>query len=472
MKGCLPSAACAGMLLLAPVAQAQQSVTAEEAREIARDAYIYAYPLVLMQVSRQVATNVAEPTGLTSPINQVAHGREFPDPDFTIVVRPNADTLYSSMNFDVSKEPLIVSIPDSGGRYYLLPFLDEWTDIFTVPGKRTTGTGPQTFAIVGPNWRGALPAGVRRYDSPTSFGWLGGRTQTNGKADFEAVHKFQDGWKVVPLSAYGKPFTAPKGTVNPKQDMSAPPDQVEKMDGATFFETFVELMKDNPPHSNDYPLVDRMQRIGIEPGTSFVFANASKEVQDALKAAPSIAVPQIKRAWQTAGVLANGWRTNMTAIGTYGADYLHRAGVAYGALGANVPEDALYPTAFADADGQPFSSDKRYVIHFDKGKLPPVNAFWSLTMYDERQLFTANPINRYAIGDRDKLSFNSDGSLDVYVQRDSPGAGKESNWLPAPKSGSFTMNMRLYWPKTEVLDGSWSPPPVKRVTDSGTVGRQ
>jgi len=266
MRNCLLSAACAGVLLLAPVAQAQQSVTAEEAREIARDAYIYAYPLVLMQVSRQVATNVAEPTGLISPINQLAHGREFPDPDFTIVVRPNADTLYSSMNFDVSKEPLIVSIPDSGGRYYLLPFLDEWTDIFTVPGKRTTGTEPQTFAIVGPNWHGALPAVVRRYDSPTSFGWLGGRTQTNGKADFEAVHKFQDSWKVVPLSAYGKPYTAPKGTVNPKQDMSAPPDQAEKMDGATFFETFAELMKDNPPHSNDYPIIDRMKRIGIGTG--------------------------------------------------------------------------------------------------------------------------------------------------------------------------------------------------------------
>ena len=161
----------------------------------------------------------------------------------------------------------------------------------------------------------------------------------------------------------------------------------------------------------------------------------------------------------------------MTAIGTYGTDYLHRAGVAYGALGANAPEDALYPTAFADGDGQPFNSDKRYVIHFDKGKLPPVNAFWSLTMYDERQLFTANPINRYAIGDRDKLSFNSDGSLDLYVQRDPPGAEKESNWLPAPKSGSFTMNMRLYWPKAEVLYGSWLPPPVKQVTNSGTVGR-
>ena len=188
--------------------------------------------MVLMDVSKQVSTNVREPTGLTAPINQSAHGHTFPEPSFTIVVRPNADTLYSSLNFDVSKEPLIITVPDSGGRFYLLPFLDEWTDVFAVPGKRTTGTTALTFAIVGPNWRGELPADVKRYDSPTAFGWMGGRTQTNGKADYEAVHNFQDGIKAVPISAYGKPYIPPKGNVNPKQDMSVPPDQIDKMDAA------------------------------------------------------------------------------------------------------------------------------------------------------------------------------------------------------------------------------------------------
>lgn len=162
-------------------------------------------------------------------------------------------------------------------------------------------------------------------------------------------------------------------------------------------------------------------------------------------------------------MLANGWQTNVTAIGTYGTDYLHRAGVAYGGYGANVIEDALYPTAFADADGKPFSSDKRYLLHFAKDQTPPVRGFWSLTMYDERQLFTANSIDRYAIGDRDKLTFNTDGSLDLYIQSESPGKDREANWLPAPKSGSFTMNLRLYWPKAEATNGSWAPPPVNRV---------
>jgi hypothetical protein len=450
-------------MLSAPAALAQTAISTDEAREIAREAYIYAYPMVLMEVTRRASTNVVEPVGLTAPINQLAHAREFPDANFTIVVRPNADTLYSALTFDVSKEPLVFSGPDSGGRYYLLPFLDYWTDVFTVRGKRTTGTAAQTFAIVGPGWRGKLPRGVERYDSPTASGLLIGRTQTNGQADYEAVRKFQDGIKVVPLSAYGKPFAPPKGKVRSDQDMSPPPDQVDKMDAATFFATFAELMKRNPPHANDYPILDRMKRIGIAPGKAYSVSSQPQEVQDALNAAPSSALKDIKEAWRKAGVLANGWRTNLTAIGTYGTDYLHRAGVAYGGLGANVPDDAVYPTAFADGDGQPFDSGERYILHFGKDQIPPARAFWSLTMYDERQLFAANPINRYAIGDRDKLAFNADGSLDLYIQRESPGKEKESNWLPAPVSGSFTMNLRLYWPKAEVLNGSWAPPPVKKV---------
>jgi hypothetical protein len=444
------------------MAQAQQSLSADEAREIAHEAYIYAYPMVLMEVTRRVSTNVALPAGLNAPINQLGHARQFPDPSFTTVVRPNADTLYSTLSYDVSKEPLVVSVPDSGGRYYLLQWLDYWSDVFTVPGKRTTGTAAQKFAIVGPDWHGELPAGVEKYESPTGSGLLIGRTQTNGKSDYAAVHKFQDGIHAVPLSSYGKSYTPPKGVVNASQDVSAPPDQVEKLDAATFFELFVELLKTNPPHANDYPILDRLERIGIKPGKSFTLASAPKNVQDALNAAPADSLALIKRIWTNAGTASNGWRINLTAIGTYGTDYLRRAAVAYAGLGANVVEDAVYPTADADAAGQPFDSGKRYRIHFTKDQIPPVRAFWSLTMYDQRQLFAANPIDRYAIGDRDKLRFNADGSLDLYIQKDSPGKDKVSNWLPTPASGPFTMNLRLYWPKADVLDGSWAPPPVKQ----------
>ncbi|WP_213163279.1 DUF1254 domain-containing protein [Kaustia mangrovi] len=289
MKATVFAAACACILAAAPAVQAQQTVSAEEARQIARDAYTYAYPLVLMEVSGNVATNVAGPTGTTSaPVNQFGHAREFPDPSFTVVVRPNADTLYSSLVFDVSEEPLVITVPDSGGRYYLLPIMDKWTDVFAAPGARTTGTGAQTFAIVGPGWQGTLPDGVERYDSPTADGWIGGRVQTNGKADYAAVHKFQDGLKAVPLSAYGKPYTPPKSKVDPKLDTSAPPDQIEKMDAATFFAKFAEFMKENPPHANDYPIIDRMKRIGIVPGESFTLADQPQHIQEAVRAAPGL----------------------------------------------------------------------------------------------------------------------------------------------------------------------------------------
>ena len=444
-------------------ATAPERLSTEEAREIARDTYVYAYPMVLMELTRRVGTNVTEAAGIHAPINQFAHVRAFPDPSMTMVVRPNADTLYSSLQFDVSKEPLIVSVPDSHERYYLLEVMDFWTDVFMSPGKRTTGTEALTFAIVGPGWRGQLPTGVIRYQSPTASGWMIGRTQTNGKSDYDAVHKFQNGIAAVPLGSYGKAYTAPKGAVNANQDMSAPPDQVEKMRTADFFALFAELLKANPPHANDYPILDQMKRIGIEAGKSFASASAPKDVQDALDAAPSAALAKIKAAVMKSGNAVNGWRINLMGIGTYGADYLHRAAVAFAGLGANTIEDAVYPFAFADADGKPFASDQRYTLHFEKDQLPPVRAFWSLTMYDDRQLFAENPLGRYAIGDRDKLAFNPDGSLDLYIQRVSPGTGKESNWLPAPKSGGFTMNLRLYWPKDAVRDGSWGPPPVRKL---------
>jgi len=463
MKNLLVAITCCSMLWTGCAMTAPQPISVEETQEIARETYIYAYPLVLSHLTLKLGSNVEEPRGTSAPTNQFVHHRQFPDDTFTIVVRPNADTLYSTLAYDVSNEPLIISIPDSDSRYYLLPFLDMWSDIFTVPGTRTTGNAAQTFAIVGPKWQGTLPAGVREYRSPTGMGLLIGRTQTNGKADYETVHAFQNGMTAVPLSAYGKPYTPPKGKVDPTLDMTPPLDQIDKMDAETYFNLFAELMKNNPPHANDYPILDRMKRIGIEPGKSFSLADAPMMVQDALKTAPTSALKQIKEAWSKSGLSVNGWRTNMTAIGTYGADYLHRAGVAYGGYGANSIEDAVYPTAFADADGKPFSSDRHYVLHFEKNQIPPVRGFWSLTMYNERQLFAKNPINRYAIGDRDALTYNADGSLDLYIQRESPGANKQSNWLPAPEKGSFTMNLRLYWPKAPVLDGSWTPPAVTRI---------
>lgn len=462
----------ASLSMMTPSAvQSQDRLTDDELTEIAIEAYFYAYPLVIMDVTRQVGTNCETANGakMSAPMNQFAHVPVFPDASFTDVVRPNADTLYSVLWFDVTQEPLVIHVPDSGGRYYLLPMLDMWSDVFACPGKRTTGTGEQTIAIVGPRWKGKLPKGVNVRRSPTGIGWIIGRTQTNGEADFENVHKFQAGLKAVPLSAWGKDYTPPKGTVDPKISSDPPTEQVARMDAAEFFGRFAELTKDNPPHPNDYPIRARMRRIGLVPGKPFDFAKAQPRVRAALKKAIPIAQKRLTGGLASAGTIVNNWGMLLSPIGTYGTDYYRRALIAYGGLGANVIEDAIYPTAYVDSDGKPFDSEKKYVLHFAKDEIPPVRAFWSLTMYNDKQAFTDNPINRYAIGDRDKMKFGDDGSLTLYIQRESPGKDKESNWLPAPKSGGFSMNMRLYWPKPEALDGSWKHRPSRRSEASDFV---
>lgn len=438
-------------------------VTHDEAAEIAVEAYLFAYPAVLLDITRRVLTNTEAPGGVRAPMNQFAHVRAFPDHTFTEVIRPNADTLYSSLFFDVEREPLVISVPDSSGRYYLLPILDLWTDVFACPGARTTGTGAQTLAIAGPEWEGKLPDDVELIRAPTNVGWMIGRVQTNGKADFAEVHKFQDALTATPLGGLGRAYTPPKGNLDPSRDMSAPGEQTANMDAATFFTLFAGLMQKNRPHFNDYPILARMRRIGIEPGQPFDFAQLSAQTQQALEKAPETAQKRLATQWQQLGVRANNWQMMNSPVGTYGADYLRRAVIAFGALGANVLDDAIYPTSLTDADGHPYDSSKKYVMRFPKGELPPIRAFWSLTMYNDRQFFAANPIDRYAVGDRDNLRLDDDGSLTLYIQRESPGIDKETNWLPAPQEGEFSMNLRLYWPKSEAIDFTWKPAEVVEV---------
>ncbi|WP_246739411.1 DUF1254 domain-containing protein [Martelella sp. HB161492] len=442
-------------------AYAAGNLTEADAKEIAVGAYFYAYPLVTMDVSEKVTTNCGVETGsLGAAINQFSNMREFPDATFTEVVRPNSDTLYSSLMYDVTSEPLIISVPASGGRYWLMQIMDEWSDVFATPGSRATGNEAQSFALVPAGWQGTLPDGVERYESPTGHGWLLGRTQTNGAADYENVHAFQDQLKAVPLSAWGTDYKAPACKPDPSIDMSAPMNQVNGMDGRTFFTRFAEVLKANPPHANDYPTLDRMKRIGLVPGESFDFDALPAMVQQAMEAAPSIALPIIKEAAEHSGVKINNWHVNINSIGTYGADYIARASVAYFGLGANKPVDAIYPTTDHDVNGDPLDSGKAYVLHFDKDQVPQARAFWSITMYNDAQSFAADPIDRYTLGDRNPLKYNDDGSLDIYIQRESPGADKEPNWLPTPASGGFSMTLRIYWPDPHMIAGGWTIPGV------------
>jgi hypothetical protein len=396
-------------------------------------------------------------------MNTFSHFRAYPGADFKAVVRPNFDTLYSSAWLDLTKEPMVISAPDTAGRYYLLPMLDMWTDVFASPGKRTSGTKAGNFAVVPPAWQGQLPTGVQKIQSPTGYVWVCGRTQANGPKDYDAVHKVQDGYTVTPLSQWGKAPQPVKAVIDPSLDMKTPPlDQVNKMPAGAFFKYGAELMKANPPHVTDWSILDRLKRIGIEAGKNFDYEKLDASVRQALEKAAADGLKEMYAKLPTFARVANGWQMNTDTMGVYGNYYLKRAAVAMVGLGANQPEDAIYPLNFADADGKPVVGENNYTLHFNKEDLPPVNAFWSVTMYDEAGFQVANPISRFAIGDRDELKYNADGSLDLYMQNENPGRDKVSNWLPSPAKGKLGVTMRLYAPKPQALDGRWNPPAIKR----------
>jgi hypothetical protein len=342
-----------------------------------------------------------------------------------------------------------------------------WTDVFASPGWRTTGTAAANFLVVPPGWQpgaDAIPEGVERIDSPTPYVWIIGRTKTDGPADYDAVHKVQDGYKIAPLSQWGKEAQKPQITFDPTIDMETPPlVQVNSMSAPTFFAYAAEVMKKNPPHITDQPLIAQMKSIGIEPGKSFDFEKLDPATQLALEKAAVDGLETINESIPIIGEVVNGWSMNTNTMGVYGNYYLKRAVIAMIGLLANLPEDAIFPQLLVDANGKDLNGNNSYLLHFNKSELPPSNAFWSITMYDAQGFQVANELNRFAIGDRDNLTYNMDGSLDIYLQHDSPGPDKESNWLPAP-IGPMSIIMRLYWPKMEALDGRWVPPAVKKLT--------
>jgi len=445
--------------------QAQLVTSEKEALEIGTEAYIFGYPLVTMEYTRRVMTNAATPADNHAPLGQFYNAKTYPNASFRDVTAPNADTLYSPAWLDLSKEPYVLTLPDEEGRYYLMPMLSGWTDVFAVPGKRTTGTKAQTYAITGPDWKGDLPNGVEQIKAPTNMVWILGRTYCTGTPeDYSAVHKLQSEYKLLPLSAYGKPYTPPKGKVDPKVDMkTAVREQVNALSAEAYFKLLAELMGPNPPAAADAPMVMKLARLGIVPGKSFDASKLSPAAAKGLAAAPKAGVTQIMGHVKDAGRIMNNWIVT-TNTGIYGTDYLQRATVTAIGLGANRPQDAVYPTAEVDADGKPFDGANKYVLHFEAGKLPPVDGFWSLTMYDAGYFFVDNALDRYTLSARNDLQKNADGSIDLLIQHKSPGKDKESNWLPAP-AGPFILMFRLYWPKETaptILNGTWQPPKVQK----------
>lgn len=462
------------------VAVAQTAALSEqEARAIATDAYIYFYPLVTMDVTRRQLTNMRPSKGgIGGPANAFNNIPTFPTADMKAVVRPNFDTLYSSGYLDMTKEPVVVTVPDTGGRYYLIPMLDMWSDVFASPGARTTGTQAGHFLVVPPGWRPELkgkyveelklPKDTHVVLAPTPHVWVIGRTKTDGPNDYAAVHKIQAGYKITPVSQWGKPAKVAEAAIDPAVDVKTPPKvQVDTMPAGQYFAYAAELLKINPPHITDEPIVAQMKRIGIEPGKSFDIGQVDPVARQALESAPESG--QNMMTWKVATLarVANGWSMNTDTMGVYGNFYLKRAIVTQVGLGANLPEDAIYPLNLTDDSGKPLDGAGKYTITFDRNSLPPVNAFWSVTLYDAEGFQVANGLDRFAVSSWMPFKYDPDGSLTLYFQNESPGQDKEANWLPAPK-GPFNLTMRLYSPRSEALTGRWNPPQV--VKSQATIG--
>jgi hypothetical protein len=424
-------------------------------KRLTAEVYVYAYPLVLTDVTREADT-------ASVPMDTFRHSSTLPDASSTNAASPNADFLYSRAWLDLSKGPVLLSAPDTRGRYYLIAMLDAWTNVASSLGKRSTGTEKGDFAIVGPHWKGKLPGGVSEVRSPTDLAWLFGRVQTTGGADRDAAIKIQSAFK---LTAMDRPKPSAKSTpARPAGDgttTAAPRDQVDAMDAATFFTRFALLLPANPPADADAPMREKIKKLGIEAGQPFEPGKldpvAASGVAEGAKSGLAAIAGAAKNG--TGGDIRNGWIFDL-ALGRWGNDYGKRAVAAYNGLGLNAPEDAIFMATHLDAGGRRLDGANRYVLHFDNGKAPPADGFWSLSLYDDRQHFVANPINRYNIESSSRPKTNSDGSVDIYIQNADPGADKASNWLPAPKEG-FNLILRIYWPKQEVIDGKWVAPGVK-----------
>jgi hypothetical protein len=456
-------------------AQGPKGLTPKEAQEIALDAYIYGYSLITSHVTFVQRSNVPkiENDKLKAPVGTFFNVPKYPPTDFRGVSAANADTLYSAAVLDLS-EPQVFSHPKIEHRFFTFELADLWMIVQDSVGVNTSGSKAMTYLFTGPGWKGTVPAGMTHISFPTRYMLIVGRTYAlDTKKDLAQVHALQAQYKVVPLSAYGKPYTFKAPPVNPNPGFSmteAPQKAILGLGTTGYFNLMTKLMGNAaPPAPEDAPMLAQMAKIGIVPGKPFDPSQLDAAVQAALKDVPAMALEHMTAAWESLGKDVNGWRVKLVG-GRYGTNYLERATWALRGFPSQLPNVSTTPVTYIDSTGQKLSGAHKCTLTFPKGQLPPVNplGFWSITMYENTSTglwFYPNPLNKFTVSPRNKLKFNEDGALTLYLQHESPGQAKEANWLPAPE-GPFALILRMYWPNTKppsILDGTWQPPGVVRL---------
>ena len=460
----VPVALCATGLAMTGHAEPQTaSITPDEVQAITEDAYIFSFP-ILDSYKMVFAMALYEESGaFEAPLNVLAHKRELLGPDYTLIVRPNNDTLYSVVWMDLRAEPMVLSVPAIPlDRYYSFQLVDLYTHNFAYVGSRATGPEAGNYLITGPGWSGEAPDGITAViPCETALALALARTAVFGPEDTRNVTAIQEQYALTSMSEFAG--TEPPPAAAPLQLLPYNPQQARSAGFVALMNAFLPYLGQHP---SDAELWQRFAAIGI--GGDFDLEDLDPEIRTAMDAGVAAALERIETEGDNLGSQQNGWTLTAASFGTREAmagRSLRRAGAAFIGLWGNDLEEAFYPSASFDADGETLDTSKHdYVLHFAADQLPPVKSFWSLSMYNlPQQHFIHNPIDRYALGDRTQgVVYGADGSLTVYLQHESPGADKESNWLPAP-DGLFSLQMRCYWPEPERLDPLYVPPAVGRV---------
>ncbi|WP_394041165.1 DUF1254 domain-containing protein [Xanthobacter autotrophicus] len=456
-------------LMAQPEKSTAQALATSDVRAIAKESVIYGFPLVDNYRVLYSYFVDAKNNEFKAPWNVLYNVARVFTPDDKAIQTPNSDTPYSFLGADLRAEPLVLSVPDvAKDRYYSLQFIDLYTYNFAYVGSRATGNAAGNFLLAGPGWKGEKPAGIKEIiRSETDFAFVLYRTQLKGPDDVENVKKIQSEYKVQPLSKF---LAKPAPAAAPRVDFFKPVTAEEERKSLRFFDELNFILQFAPPHPSEVELRDRLATIGIVPGKPFDADQKSAEFRQAVSegmAAAWKALADFK-----AQEIDTGKRTSADGFGNrefLNGDYLGRmAAAAFGIYG-NSKEEAIYPAYFVDSEGRPLDGAKhRYTLRFGPGELPPVNAFWSLTMYElPTSLLVANPLKRYLINSAmlPGLKRDADGGITLYLQHDSPDKDAQSNWLPAP-AGPFWATMRLYWPQPAALDGKWKAPPLERAAQN------
>jgi hypothetical protein len=448
---------------------AQENPGKGETAQIAEEAFIYGFPMVMnYAVFYDYFIDKSSPA-YKAPINQLYNTARVYTPQDTTIVTPNSDTPYSFVAMDLRVEPYVFCNPEiEKSRYFSVQLIDLYTFNYGYMGSRTTGNGAACYMIAGPSWKGDKPEGIAKvFQSETDFSIAAIRTQLFNAADIENVKKIQAGYRGLPLSKFlNKPSPAAPEIAWPKIDK-----QLADSDPFGYLNFLLQFCPPTGPAEVETPLRARFAKVGIEAGKPFAADKLTPEQKAELAAAMKSGIEKIKQKVATLGSEENGWRVTLNGFGdrqAYAGDWLLRAAAAMAGIYGNSPAEAVYPLLGTDSDGnKPDTSTNRYTLTFPDGGLPPVNAFWSVTMYDGKtQLLIENPINRYLINSPmlPDLKKNADGSITLYCQKDPPGADQEPNWLPAPDGPAYVV-MRLYWPKEDspsIFNGTWKPPAVQQ----------